>query len=69
MRRQKRDLCERAYKRGYQAGIQGRSKSQCPTDAINTRQEWMNGWRDGRNDNWDGYTGVSGVHKIPGIST
>ena len=69
MRRQKRDVCERAYKRGYQAGLGGKSKSQCPTETPTAKQQWLTGWRDGRVDNWDGMTGVSGIHKIPGIST
>jgi len=67
MRRQKRDLCERAYNRGYLAGQSGKSKSICPIQSADARQEWMNGWRQGRSDNWDGYTGVSGIHKIPGV--
>ena len=68
MRRQKRDKSNRAYARGYQAGVQGRSKSLCPyTDENIARQYWLNGWRDGREDNWDGYTGVSGVHKIANV--
>ena len=28
------------------------------------RQNWLSGWREGRSDQWDGLTGVSGVHKI-----
>lgn len=67
MRRQKRDKSNRAYTRGYQAGVQGRSKSLCPYDEITTRQFWINGWRDGREDNWNGFVGVSGVHKIANL--
>lgn len=69
MRRQKRDISDRAYKRGYHAGLSGKSKSQCPTETPAAKQQWLSGWRDGRIDNWDGMIGVSGIHKIPGIST
>lgn len=63
MRRHKRDMAERAFSKGYQAGISGRSKDSCPTNHIVMRQEWLNGWREGRTDNWDGFTGVSGIQK------
>ncbi|MCG8313765.1 MAG: ribosome modulation factor, partial [Pseudomonadales bacterium] len=52
MRRQKRDKANRAYSRGYKAGIEGRTKTLCPYSDITTRQYWLNGWRDGREDNW-----------------
>ncbi len=64
MRRQKRDKANRAYARGYKAGVEGRTKTLCPYSDITTRQSWLNGWRDGREDNWLGYTGVSGIHKL-----
>lgn len=68
MRRQKRDLSQRAYKRGYQAGVGGRSKDACPAGTESLRQQWMSGWRDGRVDNWDGFKGVSGIHKVAAIN-
>lgn len=64
MKRQKRDMAERAFQRGYQAGIKGRNKDTCPYDAGDIRQQWMTGWREGRTDQWDGFTGVSGIHKM-----
>ncbi len=64
MRRQKRDLSERAFQRGYQAGSGGRNKEACPHEAGDNRQQWLSGWREGRTDQWDGYTGVSGIHKM-----
>lgn len=64
MKRQKRDMAERAFQRGYQAGIKGRRKDACPYDTGETRQQWMTGWREGRTDQWDGFTGVSGIHKM-----
>lgn len=64
MRRQKRDLSERAFHKGYQAGVSGRTKDNCPHENDNTKQQWLTGWREGRTDQWDGYTGVSGIHKL-----
>jgi ribosome modulation factor len=67
MRRQKRDKYSRAYDRGYQAGVTGRSVDFCPHAEEEQRLHWISGWREGRSDQWDGLTGVSGVHKIRGI--
>lgn len=69
MKRQKRDIEERAFKKGYQAGITGKSKSLCQISNPTAKQNWLSGWREGRGDNWDGLIGVSGLHKLPGIST
>jgi len=69
MKRQKRDIDQRAFNKGYQAGIAGKSKSLCPITKEVTQQNWLSGWREGRGDNWDGLTGVSGIHKLPGITT
>lgn len=57
MRRQKRDLMERAYQRGYLAGLKGKSKSLCPKADGPEHQEWINGWREGRTDHWSGMDG------------
>jgi ribosome modulation factor len=64
MRRKKRDMSGRAFQRGYLAGVEGRSSEICPHETIEQRQFWMTGWREGRCDQWDGLTGVSGVHKL-----
>ena len=64
MRRRKRDMSTRAYDRGYQAGLSGRSIDFCPHEVEEQRQSWLSGWREGRCDQWDGLTGVSGVHKM-----
>ena len=64
MKRQKRDMAERAYSKGYQAGSSGRAKEHCPHDGGETRQQWLTGWREGRTDQWDGLTGVSGIHRM-----
>ncbi|MCX2981686.1 ribosome modulation factor [Halieaceae bacterium IMCC14734] len=63
MRRQKRDMSDRAFQRGYQAGVSGRSNETCPHSNDDQRLCWLSGWREGRSDQWDGLTGVSGVHK------
>lgn len=52
MKRQKRDRGERAYSRGYQAALQGRSREACPFVEENLRQTWLNGWREGKEMNW-----------------
>ncbi len=64
MKRQKRDKMERAFQKGYMAGVEGKSKEQCPKEAGPEHQQWINGWREGRSDHWDGYTGVSGIHRV-----
>ena len=64
MKRQKRDKMERAYQKGYMAGVEGKSKTLCPKEEGPEHQHWINGWREGRSDNWDGFTGVSGIHRV-----
>lgn len=67
MRRQKRDLGQRAFNKGYQAGITGKSKSLSENYSDDIQQDWLNGWREGREDNWNGMTGVSGIHRLPSV--
>ena len=67
MKRQKRDKASRAFVRGYNAGVSGKSKDSCPFTEIVSRQTWLSGWREGRTDQWEGYTGVSGIHKIANL--
>ena len=45
MKRQKRDKLSRAHAKGYQAGISGRSKENCPYQASEIRSQWLGGWR------------------------
>lgn len=45
MKRQKRDKLGRAHSNGYQAGLCGRSKENCPYQSINEKSEWLGGWR------------------------
>ena len=67
MKRQKRDMNTRAFDRGYMAGVSGRSSDICPHEDDEHRQNWLSGWREGRSDQWDGLTGVSGVHKMRAV--
>ena len=64
MKRQKRDKFDRAFVKGYQTGVSGRSKDICPHIAPQIRQSWLTGWREGRCDKWDGMTGISGVQRM-----
>lgn len=64
MRRQKRDMNTRAFERGYQAGVSGRSSESCPHASEQQRVNWITGWREGREDQQDGLTGISGVHRL-----
>lgn len=64
MRKHKRDLTDRAFRKGYRAGVSGRNKEACPHEEGVIRQQWLTGWREGRTDQWDGYTGVSGIHRM-----
>lgn len=64
MKKQKRDSLPRAHARGYNAGLNGRSKEVCPHSAGDTRQEWLGGWREGRADAWNGMNGVSALHRM-----
>ena len=63
MRRQKRDKSNRAFTRGYQIGVHGKTRDLCPYHDDDYKQAWLNGWRCGREDQWDGYVGVAGVSK------
>ncbi|AYN94894.1 MULTISPECIES: ribosome modulation factor [Pseudomonas] len=64
MRRLKRDPMERAFQRGYQHGVSGKSRDLCPFNHQKIRQAWMNGWREGRGDHWDGFIGTAGIHRL-----
>lgn len=64
MKRLKRDPLERAFLRGYQFGISGKSRDHCPFSQPPTRQAWLNGWQEGRDDNWDGLIGAAGLHRL-----
>ncbi|WP_108650996.1 ribosome modulation factor [Dongshaea marina] len=50
MKRQKRDRLERAHSRGYQAGLGGRAKDDCPYQGTDARGHWLGGWREAMED-------------------
>ena len=64
MKRQKRNRLSRAFSKGYLAGLNGKSKFTCPRPAGPEHQHWVNGWRQGREDHWSGFRGVSCLHRI-----
>ena len=65
MKKQKRNQIEKAFLKGYQAAIEGRSKSLCPyLQEGSVRQNWLNGWREGREDHWNGYSKATGHRKV-----
>jgi len=67
MKRSKRDMSKRAFERGYQTGLSGRSSEFCPHSDGQQRFNWMQGWREGRADQWDGLNGITGCHKLSGF--
>lgn len=64
MKRQKRNTADRAFGKGYQAGVLGRSRSLCPYDIGPARHEWLNGWREGREDHWNGFNRAAQAQKL-----
>ncbi|NQD37884.1 ribosome modulation factor [Permianibacter sp. IMCC34836] len=48
MKRQKRDRMSRAHTRGYQAGLEGKSREACPYAVTDVREHWIGGWREAR---------------------
>jgi ribosome modulation factor len=67
MKRQKRNQIERAFSKGYNAGIEGRSRSLCPHENGNIRQTWLSGWREGREDHWDGFNRAAQAQKLSNL--
>lgn len=62
MKTHKRNMVDRAFNKGYKAGMRGRSTDGCPyvTVAVE-RGSWMAGWRDGRNGFLSGYLDIESV--------
>lgn len=63
MKRHKRDRTNRAWQRGYQAGLIGRSRDSCPHHIDAQRNSWVEGWEVGQADMADGALSVGGLHK------
>ncbi len=64
MKRQKRNQVGRAVSRGYQAAIAGKSRHLCPYETGDARHGWLTGWREGRQDHWNGYNTLAQVHRL-----
>ena len=64
MRRQKRDMSSRAFDRGYHAGKTGRSSDSCPHSNEEQRVSWISGWREGREDYWNGFGAATKAQKL-----
>ncbi|NLA03834.1 hypothetical protein GTA07_29810 [Rhodococcus hoagii] len=65
--RLKRDPLERAFSRGYQYGVTSpthHTPGSLPFTLPSVRPAWINGWREGLGDNWDGMTGTAGIHRL-----
>ncbi|AMX02656.1 ribosome modulation factor [Microbulbifer thermotolerans] len=69
MKRQKRDPSERAFYRGYLAATQNKALANCPYENGNLHQAWVNGWREGREDYWNGFGGSTMAQKLEIYST
>ncbi len=58
MKRQRRERSDLLFARGFQTGVDGRSMDLCPYQAVNLRQHWVAGWREGRVAFHQGLSGV-----------
>jgi ribosome modulation factor len=67
MRRSKRDMLKRAFERGYQIGLSGRSRETCPPGTGPHKLSWLQGWREGRIDQWEGLTNITACYKLSGF--
>ena len=67
MKTQKRDKTSTLFNRGFQAGLDGKSKSSCPVSEVALRTHWMSGWREGREAHWSGQSGVSAIQANPSM--
>ncbi len=67
MKTRKRSQTVRAFSKGYQAGIDGRSRSLCPHENASARQNWLSGWREGRTDHWDGFNRAAQAQKLSNL--
>ena len=55
MKRQKRNRLTRAHSRGFHAAIMGKTRSDCPFEKIDFKEEWLSGWREARSAIASGY--------------
>ena len=67
MKRSKRNRIKRAFEKGYQLGLAGRSKENCPFLTGLARIKWLEGWKEGRNDWREGLTDALTCYKLSGF--
>lgn len=67
MKRQKRNREDRAYSKGYNAGLDGKSREDCPFGSLQVRTSWLGGWREGRIDHAEGMLGIAGIQNMKDI--
>lgn len=67
MKRFKRNRIQRAFEKGYQLGLTGRSEENCPFLTGLARAKWLEGWREGRNDWREGLTDALTCYKLSGF--
>lgn len=67
MKRQKRDRSSSLFNRGFKAGLDGKSRDNCPVNTSELRSHWMSGWREGREAHWGGQNGVSAIQMNPSL--
>jgi ribosome modulation factor len=67
MKRPKRNRIQRAFDKGYQLGLAGRPKENCPFLTGLARNKWLEGWREGRNDWREGLTDALTCYKLSGF--
>ena len=65
MKKYKRDQDHRSYVKGYQAAVQQRSLATCPYQKQSVMAyHWSRGWREGREDYWNGFNQASFQQKV-----
>ncbi|MFV8782446.1 ribosome modulation factor [Microbulbifer sp. SA54] len=67
MKRQKRNPSDRAFHKGYVAAMEGRNSESCPYEVASLHQEWVNGWRQGRQDYWSGFGPAAQAQRIANL--
>lgn len=67
MKRLKRNRIQRAFEKGYQLGLAGRPRENCPFLTGLARMRWLEGWHEGRNDWREGLTDALTCYKLSGF--
>lgn len=70
MKRQKRNQSERAFCKGYLAAVaHNKAMESCPFESGELHQAWVNGWREGREDYWNGFDASTKAQKLEQFRT